>query len=115
MALPDAMAEMIPDTLRRRKARLRDTGAASGRLPHLLRAGGPAVLRGVAMACTHPWHYSPVRARSTRVRDERFFSLARGEILSGVSANFGQIVQPISPRQSVITTLRRDWTAVRGG
>jgi hypothetical protein len=28
----------------------------------------------------------------------------RGEILAGISANFGQVVQPGSPCQSVITT-----------
>jgi hypothetical protein len=32
-----------------------------------------------------------------------------GEILAGVSANFGQVVQPGSPCQSVITTPGGDW------
>ena len=38
-------------------------------------------------------------------------SLARGaaEILAGISANFGQVVQPGSPCQSVITTPGGDW------
>jgi hypothetical protein len=55
----------------RREARLRDAGAASGRLPHLLRARGAAALSGSDR--------DPSRGRRTRHRGERLATRRAGE------------------------------------